>query len=243
MTDATMTDATKDSALPVDLGDAGDHVLLRIDGRQALSAETVAAVAAACDQAEDQSGRAKVIVRVSGAPEGPRARDLTVSLVNKWEQVLRRLERLPAATIAVADGDCGALALDAFLAADYRIATRSARLMVPVEDGATWPGMALFRLAKHGSNAAVIRRAVLFGQPVEAADGLALNLVDEVVDDPAKAVAVAVERLGAVAGTELAIRRQLLLDAPTTSFEEALGGHLAACDRALRRAAAAGGRS
>jgi isomerase DpgB len=242
MTDATPTDATKDSALPVDLADAGGHVLLRIDGRQALSAETVAAVAAACDQAEDQGGRAKVIVRVSGAPEGPRARDLTVSLVNKWEQVLRRLERLPAATFAVADGNCGGLALDAFLAADYRIATRSARLMVPVEDGATWPGMALFRLAKHGSTG-TIRRAVLFGTPVEAADGLALNLVDEVVDDPAKAVAVAVERSGAVAGTELAIRRQLLLDAPTTSFEEALGVHLAACDRALRRAAVAGGRS
>ncbi|TXS41868.1 enoyl-CoA-hydratase DpgB [Streptomyces sp. OR43] len=238
-----MTDATRDPALPADLADAGDHVLLRVDGRQTISAEIVAAVAAACDQAEDQDGRATVVVQVSGSPEGPRARDLTVSLVNKWEQVLRRLERLPAATIAVATGDCGGLALDAFLAADYRIATRSARLTVPVEDGVTWPGMALFRLAKHGSNAAVIRRAVLFGTPVEAADGLALNLVDEVVDDPAKAVAVAVERSGAVAGTELAIRRQLLLDAPTTSFEEALGVHLAACDRTLRRAAAAGGRS
>lgn len=238
-----MNDTTTDAALPAGIEEAADHVLLRIDGRRALSAETVAAVAAACDQAEDQGGRAKLIVQVSGEPEQPRARDLTVSLVNKWEQVLRRMERLPAATIAVASGDCGGLALDAFLAADYRIATRSTRLMVPVEDGATWPGMALFRLAKHGANAAVIRRAVLFGTPVEAADGLALNLVDEVVDDPAKAVAVAVERSGVIAGTELAIRRQLLLDAPTTSFEEALGVHLAACDRALRRAAAVGGRS
>ncbi|MFE4335513.1 enoyl-CoA-hydratase DpgB [Streptomyces sp. NPDC056831] len=237
-----MTHATKDPALAAGLGEAPDHVLLRIDGRQALSVETVAAVAAACDRAEDQGGRAKVIVQVSGAPRGSRAHDLTVALVNKWEQVLRRLERLPAATIAVADGDTGGVALDAFLAVDYRIATRSVRLTVPVQDGATWPGMALYRLAKHGATGAVIRRAVLFGTPVEAADGLALNLVDEVVDDPAKAVAVALERSGAIAGTELAIRRQLLLDAPTASFEEALGVHLAACDRALRRAAGAGGR-
>ncbi|MFD3656605.1 enoyl-CoA-hydratase DpgB [Streptomyces sp. NPDC058620] len=238
-----MSNATKHSDTTAPLAEAPDHVLLRVDGRQALSTETVAAVAAACDRAEDQGGRAKVIVHVSGEPEGPRARDLTVSLVNKWEQALRRMERLPATTIAVAAGDCGGVALDAFLAADYRIATRSVRLMVPVEDGATWPGMALYRLAKHGSNAAAIRRAVLFGTPVEAADGLALNLVDEVVDDPAKAVAIAAERAGAVAGAELAIRRQLLLDAPTTSFEEALGVHLAACDRALRRAAGAGDRS
>lgn len=237
-----MKDTTTVKALPAGIEEAAEHILLRIDGSQTLSAETVAAVAAACDQAEDQGGRARLIVHVFGEPGKPRASGLTVSLVNKWEQVLRRMERLPAATIAVATGDCGGLALDAFLAVDYRIATRSARMLVPVEDGATWPGMALFRLAKHGANAAVIRRAVLFGTPVEAADGLALNLVDEVVDDPAEAVAVAVERSGAVAGTELAIRRQLLLDAPTTTFEDALGVHLAACDRALRRAAASGGR-
>jgi isomerase DpgB len=40
-----------------------------------------------------------------------------------------------------------------------------------------------------------------------------------------------------VAGEELAIRRQLLLDAGHTRFEDALGSHLAACDRALRRGA------
>jgi isomerase DpgB len=43
---------------------------------------------------------------------------------------------------------------------------------------------------------------------------------------------------GAVAGAELAIRRQLLLDAPTVSFDDALGVHLAACDRAIRQAGA-----
>ncbi|KOG89867.1 enoyl-CoA hydratase, partial [Streptomyces varsoviensis] len=37
-----------------------------------------------------------------------------------------------------------------------------------------------------------------------------------------------------LSGKDLAIRRQLLLDARTTSFEDALGPHLAACDRLLR---------
>ena len=31
------------------------------------------------------------------------------------------------------------------------------------------------------------------------------------------------------------MRRQLMLDAATTTFENALGSHLAACDRVLRR--------
>lgn len=215
-----------------------DDQVLRIDGRQRLSAEQVAAVAAFCDSVEDRAEQTRGIVHVSGAPVGqPRPGDLTVALVSKWERALRRLERLPAATIAIADGDCGGLALEALLATDYRIATASVCLTVPVEDGATWPGMALYRLAQRGPNAAVIRRAVLFGTPVEAADALALNLVDELADDVATALALARERAGAISGSELAIRRQLMIDAPTTSFDDALGVHLAACDRALRRAA------
>lgn len=207
-----------------------------IDGRQPLSVESVAAIAAVCDSAEDRGDRATVVVHVSGAPGGSRPRDLTVALVSKWERGLRRLERLPATTIAVAVGDCGGIALDALLATDYRIADTSMRLLVPTEAGATWPGMALYRLA-HQAGAAAIRRAVLFGTAIDAGDALALHLVDTLADDEASAVAAVADLAGAMPGTELAIRRQLMLDAPTVSFEEALGRHLAACDRELRRTA------
>jgi isomerase DpgB len=215
---------------------ATDDLVLRIDGRLPWSAEPVAALAAVCDSAEDRDKDSTVIVYVSGAPEGPWARDLTVALVSRWERGLRRLERLPVTTIAVATGDCGGLALDALLATDYRIAAKSARLLVPVEAGATWPGMALYRLAYHAGTAA-IRRVVLFGIPIEADDALALHLIDELADNAASALAAA-DRVGCFAGAELAIRRQLMLDAPTASFEDALGAHLAACDRALRRVSA-----
>ncbi|MEU6276982.1 enoyl-CoA-hydratase DpgB [Streptomyces populi] len=215
---------------------ASEEIHLRIDGQQPLSADTVAAVTAVCEAAEDLDGRASVVVRVSGVPHGPWPGDLTVSLVSKWERALRRLERLPATTVAVADGDCGGPALDVLLATDHRIATGSVRLVVPVEGGGTWPGMALYRLAGHGANAAPIRRAVLYGTPVDAAHALALHLIDELTDDVPKALLIAAERARTVSGTELAIRRQLLHDAAGTSFEEALGVHLAACDRALRRA-------
>jgi isomerase DpgB len=214
----------------------GDLVL-RIDGRAPLSAESVAAIGAVCDSVEDRADDSTVIVEVSGAPTGARARDLTIAMVSRWERGLRRLERLPAATIAVAAGDCGGLALDVLLATDYRIAATSVRLMMPVEAGATWPGMALYRLA-HQAGGAAIRRAVLFGVPIGAGDALALQLLDELADDAASALAAAADLSGAFWGPELAVRRQLLLDAPTVSFEDALGVHLAACDRALRRVSA-----
>jgi isomerase DpgB len=214
-------------------GQGAGELALSIDGSHPLSPDAVAALVAVCDRAEERAGQDAVIVRVSGAPGPAWARGLTVALVNKWERAVRRLERVAAATIGVADGDCGGLALDALLATDYRIAAPSVRLLVPVAAEATWPGMGLYRLA-HQTGAA-IRRAVLFGAPIVAVEALALHLVDEVTDDLVGAQAAAAGLAGAFCGTELAIRRQLMHDAPTASFEDLLGVHLAACDRALRR--------
>jgi isomerase DpgB len=216
-------------------------LILRIDGTRPLSANLVHALAAVCDGAEDGGGRKPVIVHVSGTPEDSLDKELTVALVSKWERGLRRLERLPAATIARASGDCGGIALEALLATDYRIATASVRLLVPVQARVTWPGMALHRLVQQ-AGAAAVRRAVLFGVPIEAREALAMRLVDELTDDTASALMAAARMTGVFPGAELAIRRQLMLDAPTASFEDALGVHLAACDRVLRRVSAGAAR-
>ncbi|MEU7874938.1 enoyl-CoA-hydratase DpgB [Dactylosporangium sp. NPDC049140] len=210
-----------------------------IDGGRPLSAETVAALAAGCDRAEDAAGGGVLVVHVTGAPHGDWLGGLTVKLVNRWEQAVRRLERLPAVTVAAATGDCGGAALDALLATDHRIAAPGTRLVPAVQAGLVWPGMALFRLARQAPGAAAVRQAILFGTPIAAADALALHLVHEVADDPGAAVAAAVARAATVPGAELAIRRQLTLDASGAGFEDALGSHLAAVDRTLRRTAEA----
>ncbi|MFE2428511.1 enoyl-CoA-hydratase DpgB [Streptomyces sp. NPDC059373] len=222
---------------------ASDALTLTIDGAEPLTAASVKALASICDQAEDQAedhaedgGPGIVTVHVTGAPEGAWTSGLDVMLVTKWERTLRRLERLPMATVAVASGDCGGPALDAFLATDVRVAAPDTRLLVPRDGTATWPGMAGYRLVQQ-AGATRIRRAVLFGLPIDAPEALALGIVDELADDPAGALAAAAELVGGLSGKEVAIRRQLLFDAATTSFEDALGPHLAACDRALRQGA------
>jgi isomerase DpgB len=179
-----------------------------------------------------------VILQVSGVPGPEWSSDLRVALVSKWERGLRRLERIPVVTIAVADDDCGGSALDALLVADYRIMSARARLMMPVVAGVTWPGMALYRLARQAAGAALARRAVLFGTPIGAAEAQAMGIIDDVADNAVLALEKAVEvAAGAARGAELAIRRQLMLEAMTTTFEDALGVHLAACDRVVRRVA------
>jgi isomerase DpgB len=215
---------------------SGD-LILRVDGSRALSAQSVAELAAVCDAAEDIGAHRFVIVRVSGVPGQQWAGDLSVALVSKWERGLRRLERLPAVTIAVANADCGGIALDALLATDYRIMPAWAKLVMPVVAGASWPGMALYRLARQAAGAAQVRRAALFGTPIDAVTAQAMGVIDEVADNVTFPIEKAMEVAAAAGGTELAIRRQLVLEAPTTTFEDALGIHLAACDRVLRRAA------
>lgn len=203
-----------------------------IDGRAHLTRELVALVQDFCDRVEDAGSHTLAVLRLFGAPADQG--EVDVALVSKWERALRRVERLSATTAAVVTGECGGLALEALLTADYRVGTADTSLVVPVRDGTAWPGMLLYRLANQVGVAAV-RRAVIFGQPVGAAQAVSLGLLDLLAVDEAEALAEAVALLGAD-GAESAIRRQLLLEATTTTFEDALGRHLAACDRALRRA-------
>ncbi|WP_262402951.1 enoyl-CoA-hydratase DpgB [Actinomadura sp. CNU-125] len=134
---------------------------VRIDGAAPLSAAAVRELSGLCDLVEGPGGPGLVVLETGGAP-GPSRDGLTTSLVTKWERTLRRLERLPAVTVAVAAGDVGGPALVALLVADVRIAAPDAPLVAGTGGAATWPGMALFRMA-HQSGAAAVRRTVLFG--------------------------------------------------------------------------------
>ncbi|MGW5707215.1 MULTISPECIES: enoyl-CoA-hydratase DpgB [Amycolatopsis] len=209
------------------------ELVLRFDGSRPLSAAVVEEIGAFCDRAEDQREPGPVTIHVTGAPPADWAKGLAVGLVSKWERVVRRFERLGRLTAAVASGECAGTALDLLLAADIRIAEPGTTLRLASAGGGTWPGMTVYRLTKQ-AGAAGIRRAVLLGTPLDTERALALDLIDEVSDDPAKTLA---ELDVVVDGAETAIRRQLIFEAGSTTFEEALGSHLAAADRALRREA------
>lgn len=205
-----------------------------VDGTVPPGPDLVRALAAACDAAE--TGGAPVVVEVSGLPGPDWADLLDIGLVTKWERTLRRLEHLLAVTIATATGDCGGPALDVLLATDLRVATPGTRLHVVRSGGDTWPGTAIYRLVQQ-AGAGPVRSAVLFGEPIDIDRALDLGLIHGLVATPGAVPAEIADRAAGESGRELAIRRRLLLDAATTGFEEALGAHLAASDRSLRRQA------
>ncbi|MFI0712161.1 enoyl-CoA-hydratase DpgB [Streptomyces inhibens] len=216
------------------LGDEA-HVALELDGRASLP-ELTALLHQACDQAEDGRHTAALLLKLSNP--GVWRDDLGIHAVNRWERAVRRFELLGALTVCTVDGTCGGAALDVFLAADRRIAGSGLRIMLHDRHGMPWPGMTLYRLA-HQAGAAQARRLLLRGDGPDAEAAFALGLVDEISDDPARAEAVLGE-LGRVRSTELAICRRLLLEAMTTSYEDAIGPHLAACDRSQRGRGQAG---
>ncbi|HEY7592180.1 MAG TPA: enoyl-CoA-hydratase DpgB [Actinophytocola sp.] len=213
--------------------DVEHELRLDIDAGRPL-AELTVSIDGVCRRAED--GATVLVLCLENMPPGARVWPGRVSIqeVNRWERALRRLERLSSVTIAVAHGTCGGPALDLWLAADYRIGSADLRMMLPVNDGHFWPGMALHRLVNE-IGVARARRLVLWGHEITAERAEALGLVDEIAGELEEAVRAAALLLGQEAGADYALRRQLLLEAPAASYEEALGAHLAACDRDLRR--------
>jgi isomerase DpgB len=213
-------------------------VYLAVGGGASLSGALVGRVNEACDLVEqDADKNLTVLVHLDGANSTgagePWPPETPIHLVNRWERALRRLERLPAVVLAVASGVCRGPAFDLLLATDYRVATEDLRLEIAGAAGSAWPGMALHRMANQ-LGLATARRLVLLGAPVSVAGAVAVGLVDETAADVLPRVRSVLQTLSGVHGRELAIRRQLMFEAGTTSFEDALGAHLSACDRALR---------
>ncbi|MFI0982559.1 enoyl-CoA-hydratase DpgB [Streptomyces sp. NPDC021093] len=225
-----MMNATTDTTLlPDDLG-----LRLTVDGTRPL-AELTAAVNALCEQAESRTEKSVVVLELAAVSPESRAWPTAVGIsdVNRWERAVRRLEKLPSATLAVASGTCGGPALDLLLVADFRIASPGLVLMFPVNDGRFWPGMAVFRLVQH-IGVARARRFVLWGIDLPLDEATELGLIDQVSEDLEQAVHTATVLMGRASDRELALRRQLLLEAASVEYDDALGVHLAACDRELR---------
>ncbi|MET7511597.1 enoyl-CoA-hydratase DpgB [Streptomyces albidoflavus] len=208
---------------------------LKVDVTRPLT-DLTAAVNALCDQVAERRATTVVVLELAATPVDFREwpGDVGIQAVNRWERAIRRLEKQAAVTVAVARGTCGGPALDLLLAADFRIGAPGLQLILPVNDGHFWPGMTLYRLVQH-LGVARARRIVLWGADLTLDKAAELGLVDQVSEDLEEALHTAAVLTGRISDRETAVRRQLLLEAVSSEYEDALGVHLAACDRELRR--------
>ncbi|MEV7652912.1 enoyl-CoA-hydratase DpgB [Streptomyces anulatus] len=214
--------------------------LLEVHGGEPLPVLTTA-LTTLCELVSADPGRVVVVLRLSARADADRAwpGNVNVQDVTRWERAVRRLGRCPAAVIAELPGTCAGPALDLTLAADYRVCAPATRLLLPINDGHFWPGMAVHALVRQVGYARA-RQIVMWGEDLSAEQATAIGLFDRISADTEDAVRQATVLFGRISDAELAVRRQLLSEAVSSEFDEAIGAHLAACDRELRRLSGTG---
>ena len=202
-------------------------------GAETLSEALVEQLATALERAE--SAGAPLLLRLSRAADpGKWPGAEAVRDVNRWERVLRQIERTRVPVLVLARGACSELALEILLVGDCRVATADFTVSPRSQGNPVWPSMALFRLANQIGQART-KRLVLRTAALTAAEARDLDLVEHVAPErEAQSYVETMLRRPALA--DFAIRRRLIQDATGQSYDEALGAHLAACDRELRGA-------
>lgn len=208
---------------------------IKISGEIQLSIDLIEDTAVALDRAE--AAGAVLLLHLEGvATPAAWPGESPLRLISKWEGLLRRIERTPVPVIALAQGCFSSIALELLLVADYRVVTGNFVISANGSPEAAWPGMVLYRLA-HQLGQARAKRLILRTAALSAEDAHSFDLVDHVAENGAAARDHISEMLKHAPLDDFAVRRRLIQDAAAVSFEEALGAHLAACDRSLRRIA------
>jgi len=203
-----------------------------------LSMPLIEELNSACDMAEDISTNSIFLIRLIGcsneAHANSKCSDVDVYLINKWEKALRRIEKLDSTIVTVTDSHLGGLGLAVILTSDYRIIAQNLKIALSDSSGNIMPGMLLYRLV-HQLGSAKLRNFVLFGRELTSTEAKDINLIDEISCNTEKSVENFINSLDLQKIFDLAVRRRLLLEASSVSYEDALGTYLAACDRLLRR--------
>lgn len=212
-------------------------VMIEIDGAGLLTRGLVDQIGGALDRLEDMGPHAMALFHVRGSAgqtecawPGP----VGVESVNKWERALSRVEAVHATTITFVEGWCSGVALELLLVSDRRLASPDFSMRCLGFGGDLWPGMGLYRLSRQiGESRA--RQFFLDAAEVSAARCLKLDIVDEIVTDCGNGTPLTAHVLRYATFEDLPVWRRLLHESTSTAFSEALGAHLAACDRVLRR--------
>jgi isomerase DpgB len=209
--------------------------LVTLNAASPLSAAMISDVSEACNAIEDREEQAALVVYLKGSSTlsadmrwvGDNA---SVQLATSWERALRRLEQLPCPIVAAADGICGAAALEILLCCDVRIATPN---MCIRRDPASlaWPGMLLYRLAKELGTART-RSLLLRCEDIPASDAAAVGLLDAITTDLGQQLTLELTQMPNA--SVVPIFRRLLSESFAMTYEDALGIHLAACEKFIR---------
>jgi enoyl-CoA hydratase/carnithine racemase len=155
------------------------------------------------------------------------AGEIQIDWFRRWDEALRRLEKLSAVTIARMHGYALGGGLQLALACDLRLATPDTRVGLPAVLEALIPGMGTYRLPRFiGLGRA--RRMVLTGEMISADEARGMGLIDWVVppDKVDETTNWLISTLMKGSATALRLSKKLVNSSFETNFEEAFWTYL-----------------
>jgi len=218
--------------------DASRVKSFKLDGNAILSNSLIDQLKAVVNSVNSASEENCIVFQIIGTKDqDPQAwpgitPELSVHLISQWEQTLRQIELLNVLTCAIIERNCNECGLQLLLTTDVRIIQKDA--IIQINHNGMWPGMTIHRLANQlGTSRG--RRLVFFENKITAYRAFQIDLIDFIANDVDKERDSFLSSRATTKLSSIALRRSLLQEATSEPFETALGSHLAACDRLLRK--------
>ncbi len=221
----------------------GAVVVLTLDSPpvNALSRALIAALHAAMDVVEADKGIRVALLRANGKAfcagadlaemrenlRDPDSVETQISFVRDLQNVLKRIETLPLATVAEIGGAAMGGGLELALACDFRIAANEAKLALPEVNLGLIPGAGGTQRLTRLCGPAVARRLILGAEILDGASAAALGIVHwsaprAELADKARSLA---ERLGGLPRAAVAASKSCIaaaIDPSRDGYEEEL---------------------
>jgi isomerase DpgB len=195
-----------------------ERLNMNIEDTASISVELIEKINQLCAQAEADE-QVKVVGftfgKTSGADAGEAIAD--VALLHKWEKSLRRLENVNALIVAHCEGELSLAAMSILAVSDLRIGTPASSFGL------------------NGKDANGLRSLLLLGNRWSAEEAEANGLLDRLASQPQALTEDIIFGLNPHAFNDIRVRRKLILEASTASYDETLGLSLSASDRIMRK--------
>lgn len=160
----------------------------------------------------------------------------------KWEKVLNSIDKINKITMAVIQGDCFGAAIDLALTCDIRVATEDTRFSHDEVKKNFLPGQTIFQLGKYCGLGRMME-LIHTGRIYTANEAMQMGIINRSYDasEIEDAVSGIMEQYSSISINILTLSRRLAKESYSTSYDNYIGGYLAAQHRVAAQPEFGGG--
>lgn len=152
----------------------------------------------------------------------------------KWEKVLNMVEKINKVAVAVIQGDCFGAAIDLVMTCDLRIATQDAKFAHDEITRGFLPGQTIFQLGKFCGLGRMME-LIQTGRVYTADEAVQMGILNGNYDTSKieDVVVDVIKKYSAIDTNLIALSRRLSKESYSLSYDDYIGGYLAAQHRVV----------